>query len=117
MISTMPSPYPERLSKPSSAKVRRTFTLEDVQKNVRMRSARRASVRSACCEALRAEQQVDTPHPHIVPGAKRPEQPENDAKEARPSFMESTEAVQNTTYERPLRHLSNNTLRRRDKKG
>jgi len=41
---------------------------------VRMRSARRASVQSAGCEALRAEQTVDTPHPHIVPGAKRPEQ-------------------------------------------
>jgi len=33
-----------------------------------MRSARRASVRSAGCEALRAEQTVDTPHPHVVAG-------------------------------------------------
>jgi len=33
-----------------------------------MRSARRASVQSAGCEALRAEQTVDTPHPHVVAG-------------------------------------------------
>jgi hypothetical protein len=33
-----------------------------------------ASVQSAGCEALRADQTVDTPHPHIVPGAKCPEQ-------------------------------------------
>jgi hypothetical protein len=41
---------------------------------LRMRSARRASVRSAGCEALCAEQSADTPHPQRCRGAKRPRQ-------------------------------------------
>jgi hypothetical protein len=34
------------------------------------------SAASACCEALRAEQQVDDNPQRVVPGAKRPEQPD-----------------------------------------
>ncbi len=41
---------------------------------LRMRSARRASVRSAGCEALCAEQSADTPRPQRCRGAKRPRQ-------------------------------------------
>jgi hypothetical protein len=54
---------------------------------LRMRSARRASVRSAGCEALCAEQSADSPHPPRCRGAKRPRQQKDQPRVQRVGYI------------------------------